>query len=75
MVEGIPTIKFPKGTCKGCIVGKHAEHKYEKGKARRVVQVLDLIHLYMIGLLPTHSYEKSRYVLTFIDDFLRYCWV
>ena len=44
MVEGIPTIKFSKGTCKGCIVGKHAERKYEKGKERRAVQVLDMIH-------------------------------
>ena len=23
MVEGLPSIKFSKGTCKGCIVGKH----------------------------------------------------
>ena len=75
MVEGIPSIKFSNGTCKGCIVGKHAKHIYEKGKARRVVQVLVLVHSNFIVPLPTPSYGNSRYVLTFIDDFSRYCWV
>ena len=75
MVEGLPSIKFSKGTCKGCIVGKHVKNKYDKGNAGREVQVLDLIHSYIIGPLPTPSYGNSRYVLTFIDDFSRYCWV
>ena len=73
MVEGFPSIKFSKGTCKGCIVGKDAKCKYNKGKERRVIQVLDLIHSDIIGPIPTPSYGKSRYVLTFIDDFSRYC--
>ena len=51
MVEGLPTIKFSNGTCKGCVVGKHVEHKYEKSKESRVVQVIDLIHTYLIGPL------------------------
>ena len=72
MVEGLPSIKFFNGTCKGCIVEKHEECKYEKGKARRDVQVLYLIHSYMIGHIPTPSYGNSRYVLTFIDYFSRY---
>ena len=29
----------------------------------------------MIVPLTTLSYGKSRYFLTFIDDFSRYCWV
>ena len=53
MVEGLPTIKFSNGTCKGRIVGKHVERIYEKGKERRVVQVLDMIHSDMIRPLPT----------------------
>ena len=75
MVEGIPTIKFSNGKCKGCVVGKNVESRYEKGKARRDVQVLDLIHSDLIGPLPTPSYGNSRYVLTFIYDLSRYCWV
>ena len=75
MVEGLPSIKFSKGTCKGFIVGKHAEIKYDKGKERRVLNMIYLTHSDMIGPLATPSYGNSRYVLTFIDDFSRYCWV
>ena len=75
MVEGLPTIKFSLGTFKGCIMGKHVEHKYDKGKERMDSQVLDLIHSDMIGPLTTPSYGNSSYVLTFIDDFSRYYWV
>ena len=56
-------------------MGKHAKCKYDKGKERRVVQVLDLIHSDLKGPLTTTSYRNSRYVLTLIDDFSRYCWV
>ena len=63
MVEGLLGINFSKGTCKGCIVGKHAECKYDKGKERRVVQVLGFIHSYLIGPLPRPSYENSRYAI------------
>ena len=47
----------------------------EKVKEMRDVQVLELVHSYMIGPLPRPSYGKSRYVLMFIDDFSSYCWV
>jgi hypothetical protein len=33
MVEGLPTIKFTSGVCQGCILGKHLEKKFDKGKA------------------------------------------
>jgi hypothetical protein len=33
MVEGLPTIKFTSGVCQGCILGKHPEKKFDKGKA------------------------------------------
>ena len=59
MVEGLLSIKFSNGTCKGCVEGKHAERSYEKGKARRVVQVLYLVHSYLIGPIPTNSYGGS----------------
>ena len=29
MVIGLPKIKFSKGVCQGCILGKHREHKFE----------------------------------------------
>ena len=36
---------------------------------------LRLCHSYLIGPLPTPSYGNSRYMLTLIDYFSRYCWV
>ena len=33
MVEGLLVIKATTGICKGCVVGKHAEHKFDPGKA------------------------------------------
>ena len=37
--------------------------------------MLDLVHLDLIGPLPTPSYGNSRYFFTFIYYFSRYCWV
>jgi hypothetical protein len=34
MVEGLSVIKFTSGVCQGCILGKHPEKKFEKGKAQ-----------------------------------------
>src|SRR5712692_6891342 len=30
MFIGLPKIKFSKGVCQGCILGKHLEHKFER---------------------------------------------
>ena len=75
MVERIPSIKISNGPWIGCVTGKHPEWSYEKGRARRDNQVLVLVHSDLIGPLPTPSYGGSKYVLTFIDDFSRFCWV
>ena len=74
MVEGLPPINTSNGACIGSVVGKHPEHNYEKGKARRATQVLGLMNSHIIGPLPTPSYGVSRYVLTLIDDFSRFHW-
>ena len=44
MPEWLPPIKTSNGACIGCVVGKHPEQGYEKGKARRATQVLGLVH-------------------------------
>ena len=75
MVEGLPQIKSSNGACIGCVDGKHPERRYEKGMARRATQPLELVHSDLIGPIRTPSYGGSRYVLTFIDDYLRFCWV
>ena len=75
MVEGLPQIRSTNGACIGCVVGKHPKQSYEKGKERRATQPLGLVHSEFIGPFPTPSYGGSRYVLTLIDDYSRFCWV
>jgi hypothetical protein len=32
MVDGLPDIHFSKGICEGCVLGKHPQEKFDKGK-------------------------------------------
>ena len=75
MVEGLPVIKATFGICKGCVVGKHLEHKFDQGKESQSSCILGPIHFDISGPIPITSMNGSRYVLTFIDDFSRYTWV
>ena len=75
MVIGLPKIKFSKGACRGCILGKHPEKKYERASHERTFAPLELIHNDNAGPFPHMSMSQSKYALTFIDDFSRYCWV
>ena len=75
MVIGLPKIKFSKGICQGCILGKHPEHKYEKASHERTYTPLELIHSGIAGPFPHMSMSQAKYTLTFIDYFSRYCWV
>lgn len=75
MVIGLPSIQFSDGVCQGCIIGKHPEEKYDKGKAWRATQLLELVHSDLTGPFPQPYFSRARYVLTFIDDFSRYTWV
>ena len=75
MVEGLPVIKATTGICKGCVVGKHLDHKFDRGKASRASCILGMIHSNISGPMPITSMNGSRYVLTFIADFSRYTWV
>ena len=75
MVEGLPVIKATTGNCKGCVIGKHPEHKFDRGKANRATCILGMIHYDINVSMPITSINGSRYLLTFIDDFSRYTWV
>jgi hypothetical protein len=75
MVKGFPDIQFSEGVCEGCILGKHPEEKFEKGKVRRASSSLDIVHSDLMGPFPHPSISKARCVLTFINDYSRYTWV
>ena len=75
MVIGLPKINFSKGVYQGCILGKHLEHKFERDSNERTFAPLELIHNDVSGPFPHMSMSQSKYPLTFIDEFSRYCWV
>ena len=75
MVIGLPKIKFSKGFCQGCILGKHLEHKFEKVSHDGMSAHLELIHSDVSGPFPHMSMSHAKYGLKFIDDFSRYYWV
>ena len=75
MVEVLPVIKATTGVYKGCVIGKHPEHKFDRGKVNRATRILGMINFDINGLMPITSMNGSRYLLTFIDDFSRYTWV
>jgi hypothetical protein len=75
MVEGLPTIKFTSDVCQGCILGKHPEKKFDKGKAQRDSSHIGMIHSDITGPFLQPSIGKARYVFTFIDDFSLFTWV
>ena len=55
MVIGLPKIKFYKGVCQGCILGKHPEHKYEGASHERTYAPLEVIHSEIAGPFPHMS--------------------
>ena len=52
MVEGLSVIKATTGNCKGCVIGKHPEHKFVRGKANRATCIFELIHSDISGPIP-----------------------
>ena len=75
MVEDLPQFQPSTGACIGCVIGNQPEQSYEKGKERRSTKPLGLVHSDLFFPLPTPSYGGSRYVVTFIDDYSRFCWL
>jgi hypothetical protein len=52
MVEGLPEIHFSKGICEVCVLGKHSQEKFDKGKTQKASSPLDLIHNDLKGHFP-----------------------
>jgi hypothetical protein len=75
LVDCLPDIHFSKGICEGCVLGKHPQEKFDKGKTQRASSHLDLIHSDLMGPFLHPSINKARYVLIFVDDFSHFTWI
>ena len=74
MVDGMDCTNFDgnKSLCEGCIMGKHHRMPYPKNVPDHASEVMEIIHSDVCGPMNTDSLGKTRYFVTFIDDFSRY---
>lgn len=73
-VEGIPkSISSEKvdNACRGCIAGKLTNTRFAVHKSRLSSENLDRVHSDVCGPLNPLSFQKSKYFVTFIDDWSR----
>ena len=74
-VEGAKKVCFPnkKHVCRGCTLGKLHQCSFPENP-KRSSETLGLIHSDLLEL-PTLSYSKYKWVITFLDDYSSYCRV
>jgi hypothetical protein len=75
LVDGLPYINFSKGICEECILGKHPQEKFDKGKTQRASSPLYLIHSDLMGPFSHPTINKERYVLISFDYFSHFTWI
>jgi hypothetical protein len=75
LVDGLPNIHFSKGVCEGCVLEKHLEEKFDKGKSQQASTPLDMIHSDLMGPFPHPYINKGRFFLIFVDDFSHFTWI
>ena len=69
----IPAIDLNNEKCKTCMLTKITRKPFKV--ANRVSDVLELIHSDLCDFHSTPSLGNKKYVVTFIDDASRYCYV
>jgi hypothetical protein len=62
-------------TCVGCMVGKQSREKFPPIAFHEVEVMLELIHMNICGPLSIPSMSKSRYFITFTNDYNRHTWI
>ena len=73
-VAGLPTIPRKHKQCDACILGKHSKQSFHDSHSR-AHRKLELIHSDLCGPMPIPSANGNKYIMTFIDDYTRMCWV
>jgi hypothetical protein len=75
LVDDLLDIHFSKGVCEGCVLRKHPQDKFDKGRSQRASAPLDMIHNDLMGPFSHPSIKKSRFFLIFVDDFSHFTWI
>ncbi|CAB0020455.1 unnamed protein product [Nesidiocoris tenuis] len=59
-------------TCETCIEAKLTRQSYSRSEHARTSELLEIVHTDVCGPMQVESLGKSRYFVTFIDDFSRW---
>jgi hypothetical protein len=73
-VSSLPTIPRKVKQCDACILGKHRKQPFHDFTSR-ACRKLELIHFDLCGPMLVPSTNENKYIMYFIDDYTRMCWV
>ena len=71
---GLPTIPRKLKQCDACILGKQRKNSFQDSNSR-AYRKLEFIHLGLCGPMLVASANGNKYMMTFIDDYTKMCWV
>ncbi len=75
LVTSFPSIMKVTRVCANCMARKQSRKLIPQKSQTRARSVLKLIHTDVCGLFSIPSFHKSKYFITFMDDFSRKTWV
>lgn len=73
-IQGLPAIPRKLSQYDDYILGKHSKQLFHDSMFRASIKI-GLIHSNLCGLMPVPSANGNKYLMTFIDDYTRMCWV
>jgi len=73
-VIGLPTIPRKLKQCDACILEKNIKQYFHDSYLREHRKI-ELIHSDLCGPVPAPSTNGNKYMMTFMDDYARMCWV
>ncbi len=71
VVTGVLALSTLDETCAGCMVGKQSREKFPPKAFRQIKAMLELVHMNRCGPLSVPFMSRSRYFITFTNDYNR----
>jgi len=75
IVVSLPRLTKATRVCTRCTIGKQSQKAISQKSQSRAKNVLDLIYMDLCGPFSTPSLSRSRYFVTFTNDFNKKTWV
>jgi hypothetical protein len=73
-VSSFPTIPRNLKQCDACILGKNNKQLFHDSTSRACRKIA-LIHFDLCGHMPIPCGNGNKYIMYFIDDYTRTCWM